>query len=133
MAAATLFLDLDGTVWDSRPWYAATVARLSGAPASEIEKSLAAGESIVRVASDRGVTKARLARAARRRRFAGVVRRRAANAAPSSETGNSDGHRLQSARMAGCASAPIKASEGEGCGTVVTMHETAKVAEISVC
>ena len=27
----------------------------------------------------------------------------------------------------------LQASEGDGCGTVVTMHETAGVAEISVC
>ena len=65
MAPATLVLDLDGTVWNSRPWYAEVIARLSGGPALQIIGKLEAGASIVRVAEDHQVTKARLARAAK--------------------------------------------------------------------
>ena len=64
MAAATLLLDLDGTIWDSRPWYAASIARLSGAQVSEIETKLAVGANVIRVAADYGVSRARLVRAA---------------------------------------------------------------------
>ena len=64
MAAATLLLDLDGTVWDSRRWYAETIARLSLTSVSAIEDELSVGGNIVRAASDRGVGKARLGRAA---------------------------------------------------------------------
>ena len=64
MAPATLLLDLDGTVWDSRPWYAEVIARLSGGSALQVAGELDAGASIVYVAKDHGVTEARLARAA---------------------------------------------------------------------
>ena len=65
MAARALLLDLDGTVWDSRGWYAEAVARLSGAPTAELAAGLAAGASVARLASAVGVSRARLARAAR--------------------------------------------------------------------
>ena len=65
MAAATLLLDLDGTVWDSRPWYSAAIVRLSDASAREIETELAGGANLVRVAGEHGVSRARLVRAAR--------------------------------------------------------------------
>lgn len=65
MAADTLLLDLDGTVWDGHAWYADTIAALSGTPAAAIAPRLAAGESVPRVLRDCGVSKARLARAAR--------------------------------------------------------------------
>ena len=65
MAAATVVLDLDGTVWDSRPWYADTIARLSDGSASQVGRELEAGASVVRAAKDYGVSKTRLARAAK--------------------------------------------------------------------
>ena len=65
MAAATVVLDLDGTVWDSRPWYAETIARLSDGSASQVGRELEAGVSVVRAAEDHGVSRTRLARAAR--------------------------------------------------------------------
>lgn len=65
MAPATLLLDLDGTVWDSRPWYAEVIARLSGGSALQVIGELEAGASIVRVAEDYQVSKARLTRAAK--------------------------------------------------------------------
>ena len=64
MAGPTLLLDLDGTIWDSRPWYVATIARLSGGPASEIETRLADGANVIRVADDHGLTRSRLVRSA---------------------------------------------------------------------
>lgn len=65
MAPATLLLDLDGTVWDSRPWYAEVIARLSGGSALQVAGELEAGASIVRMAEDYQVSKARLTRAAK--------------------------------------------------------------------
>lgn len=56
MAQRTLLLDLDGTLWDSRPWYAEILARLSGGPAAELEDKDASGVNIRRLASDCGVT-----------------------------------------------------------------------------
>ena len=65
MARRTLLLDLDGTLWDSRPWYAEILARLSCGSATELESRLAAGASVARVASECGVSRSRVAREAR--------------------------------------------------------------------
>ncbi len=65
MAAETLLLDLDGTVWDSRAWYADAIAELSDTPVSEIANRLDAGESIARVSRDCGVRDKSLTRAAK--------------------------------------------------------------------
>lgn len=65
MAADTLLLDLDGTVWDSHSWYADTIATLSGASAVTIATRLGAGASVVRLLRDGGVSNTQLARAAR--------------------------------------------------------------------
>ena len=65
MAAAVVILDLDGTVWDSRPWYAEAIARLSGDVAPQIERELEEGASVVQAAKDHDVSNAQLARAAR--------------------------------------------------------------------
>ena len=65
MAAETLLLDLDGTVWNSRAWYARAIAELSGVPASEITFRLEAGESVAHVSRDSGVRDARLTRVAK--------------------------------------------------------------------
>ena len=66
MARRTLLLDLDGTLWDSRPWYAEILARLSGDSATELEDTLASGVNIRRLASERGVTSHRFDREAGR-------------------------------------------------------------------
>ena len=65
MARRTLLLDLDGTLWDSRPWYAGLLARLSGNPVAGLKTRLAKGTSVVRLAAEQGVSKARLMREAK--------------------------------------------------------------------
>lgn len=67
MAQRALLLDLDGTLWDSRPWFADLLARLSGTPSVELESRLAAGVSVVRLATEQGVSQSRLASEARGR------------------------------------------------------------------
>ena len=64
MARRTLLLDLDGTLWDSRPLYAEILARMSGGSAAEVENRLASGENVVRLATKRGVSRSRLPREA---------------------------------------------------------------------
>lgn len=65
MVADTLLLDLDGTVWDSRAWYAAAIAGLCGDSTAEIAAELEKDGNVARVARARGVSNARLARVAR--------------------------------------------------------------------
>ena len=59
MAAQTLLLDLDGTLWDSRPWYAAVLAQLSRETPEKLEHCLSTGTSIVALAKECGVSNAR--------------------------------------------------------------------------
>ena len=65
MARRTLLLDLDGTLWDSRPWYAEILAMLGCGSATSLNSTLASGASVVQVASECGVSKSRVAREAR--------------------------------------------------------------------
>ena len=65
MVAAAVILDLDGTVWNSRRWYAETIARLSGDSVLQVELKLDAGISVVRVASEHGARKSQMIKAAR--------------------------------------------------------------------
>ncbi len=60
MAAAAVILDLDGTVWDSRPWFANAIARLSGGLAVQVKRELDADASIIQVMKDYGVSKSQL-------------------------------------------------------------------------
>lgn len=64
MAQRTLLLDLDGTLWNSRLWYAEILARLSDGSAVELENRLASGANLPQLASECEVTNSRLARAA---------------------------------------------------------------------
>ena len=57
MAAAAVILDLDGTVWDSRPWFANAIARLSGGSAVQVKRELDADANIIQVMKDYGVSK----------------------------------------------------------------------------
>ena len=67
MAQRTLLLDLDGTLWDSRPWYAEVLAHMSGRNSIDYEAELAAGMSVVQLAIQNGITRDRFAREARYR------------------------------------------------------------------
>ena len=64
MAAAALLFDLDGTLWDSRPWFARILSNLTGADPSGLEQRLASGTSIVRLTDECGVSQSTLARQA---------------------------------------------------------------------
>lgn len=64
MARPTLLLDLDGTLWDSRSWYAEVLARLSHGSVAALENKLASGSSVVELARECAVTKDRFAREA---------------------------------------------------------------------
>ena len=65
MAAAALLFDLDGTLWDSRPWFARILSELTGADPTPLEQRLASGTSIVRLTDECGVSQPTLARHAR--------------------------------------------------------------------
>ncbi len=64
MAAETILLDLDGTVWNSRPWYAETIACLSGVSCDEVERKLLSGKPIVQLAREHYVSKSNLVKSA---------------------------------------------------------------------
>ncbi len=66
MVGTAVLLDLDGTVWDSRPWYAKVIARLSRTPATEFEIKLRLdeGANVIRLANLHGVSRTQLAREA---------------------------------------------------------------------
>ena len=56
MAQRTLLLDLDGTLWDSRPWCVEILARLSDRREAELKHKLKSGANIRRLARECGVT-----------------------------------------------------------------------------
>jgi HAD superfamily hydrolase (TIGR01509 family) len=77
MAAPALIFDADGTLWDSYPWYAEVLAGLSGRAPTELQRRLAAGESIVGLVRSCDVPDTRFCRACgaaanRLRLYAGV-------------------------------------------------------------
>jgi phosphoglycolate phosphatase len=65
MAPPALIFDVDGTLWDSYPWYAEVLAGLSGQGAADLRRRLGAGESIVRLVRECGASEARFRRACR--------------------------------------------------------------------
>ena len=62
MAAKVVLLDLDGTVWDSYPWYSRVLERSGHAEAGEAERALRQGCSLIPLSRDLGVSKYRLIR-----------------------------------------------------------------------
>ena len=59
MAPTALLFDLDGTVWDSFPWYAGLLARASGGKSAALHSELCRGASIVTLARQRGISNGR--------------------------------------------------------------------------
>lgn len=62
MASRVVLLDLDGTVWDSFPWYSRTLERAGLAQAAETECALRQGRSLIRFGRDLGVSRSHLIR-----------------------------------------------------------------------
>ena len=62
MAARVVLLDLDGTVWDSYPWYGSVLERAGLVAAGDAEAALRRGRSIIRLGTDLGVSRSRLLR-----------------------------------------------------------------------
>jgi phosphoglycolate phosphatase len=62
MAARALLFDLDGTVWDSFPWYARALAGASAASYAQVLDELRRGASIVRLLARHGVRETELRR-----------------------------------------------------------------------
>lgn len=62
MAARVILLDLDGTVWDSYPWYDRVLERTGLAQAGETEKALRKGQSLFNVGQALGVSRNRMIR-----------------------------------------------------------------------
>lgn len=58
MAPHAVILDLDGTVWDSLPWYAQVAGRGDPVQFSRAMEDLASGKPAARVLQDAGYTKA---------------------------------------------------------------------------
>ena len=67
MAARIVLLDLDGTLWDSRPWYAAVLGGLGGGDVQDLERRLACGTTVASLARECSVGKSRFAREAAER------------------------------------------------------------------
>ena len=61
MAAKTLLLDLDGTIWDSRPWFTATISRLGRVRESEVQAHLTKDANVIHLAHRYGISKQKLA------------------------------------------------------------------------
>ena len=59
MDLSAALLDLDGTVWDSYPWYAELLAREGRAQSQQVLTRLQSGHSIVNIAHDAGISRSR--------------------------------------------------------------------------
>jgi HAD superfamily hydrolase (TIGR01549 family) len=72
MAATTLLFDLDGTLWDSYPWYAEVIGAQGSVSRETVLARLRAGEAIVHIARDAGVPVNRFQTAGRPGLYPGV-------------------------------------------------------------
>lgn len=77
MAPAAIAFDLDGTVWDSYPWYSRLLGALSGTDPNEFERALRSRQNLMTLADSR-VGRSRFVREAAREAvriplYAGVV------------------------------------------------------------
>lgn len=67
MAAAAILFDLDGTIWDSIPWYATVLSGGDIVRAARLERRLREGVSVITVAGQQGLAKGALVRVCRQR------------------------------------------------------------------
>lgn len=58
MAANALIFDVDGTMWDSYPWYAALLARISVREETHILERLRGGSNVVHLHREFGISRA---------------------------------------------------------------------------
>ena len=65
MAATALLFDLDGTVWDSYPWYGAALAAPLASSPEIVVARLKAGENVVALAGSAGIRNTRFTRLCR--------------------------------------------------------------------
>ncbi len=77
MAPAAIAFDLDGTVWDSFPWYARLLGQLTGVDPNEFERALRTRQNLMTIVDSR-VGRSRFVREAAREAvriplYAGVV------------------------------------------------------------
>jgi len=64
VAPEALVFDLDGTVWDSYPWYAQILEDEARVPKTQTIGELSHGASVVRLINEHGVTRSRFVRRA---------------------------------------------------------------------
>lgn len=62
MALQAVLLDLDGTVWDSFPWYAQIVAEETGYPRGDLLEELRHGGNIISLTRMQGISPSRFAK-----------------------------------------------------------------------
>lgn len=73
MAPSALLFDLDGTIWDSHPWYGDVLSPYVGAPGVVIEQKLKNGDNIAALIRHYGVPKSRFSNSqSKLRLFPGV-------------------------------------------------------------
>jgi len=73
MAATALLFDLDGTLWDSYPWYAEVIRALGDVSSESVLARLRAGETVVQIAREAGIPLGRFLNAGAPRLYPGVT------------------------------------------------------------
>ncbi len=61
MDSVAIVFDLDGTIWDSWPWYATVLAGISKADEARLRKNLFEGGNIVKLCRENGISNSRFA------------------------------------------------------------------------
>jgi phosphoglycolate phosphatase len=64
MAVRAIIFDLDGTIWDTLPWYSRILGENGTLKAEDCVRALEGGQSIVRLIEDSGCTRSRFVAAA---------------------------------------------------------------------
>lgn len=68
MAVTAILFDLDGTLFDTIPWYSNTLSFLSGCSAQEVETRLQGGANLMRLIAELGIGRGQFLEASARRR-----------------------------------------------------------------